>query len=552
MKPKNLISSIALLACPVAGLTGAASDADPARDADPPRAKVPLEVDSGAYVSKHDIVYLSPPTEGYEGLPIGNGDLGGMVWTTPTGILMQINKSDTFGDPNAETRMALRSCGRLTLDFGAPCFEWLYLKDFEGRLSLPAATASFRTETPFLKVSVEAWARIDRNVLLFQCHSEGLGDLQDGAVARVGLTRWGSRAFPGWYGGISRDPAMGLGNAAAQVRGKDIVIRETSEGLDFAMACRVLGGPSSPRQISRRRAEIEVQAAPRQDFTILLAVVTAEESDDPGEAAIALLDDSERKGIEALRKEHQRWWGDFWTRSFVSLGDDYIENLYCFKRYLMASSSRGRYPALFNGGIWTWNHDVRNWVTPHHWNMQQAYWSACASNDCDLLLPYVNAYWRLVPQAREHAKMRGADDSLLWSEAHDFAGRMCFWDRGDMLNNFTPASQIAGFFWQYYLYTGDEAFLREKAYPFLKGAAEFYLQTLQWDAEKGEYFIFPSQPYESPQGNQFRNPITDHGMIQATFRACLEASKILGADAGKRAQWERVLHHLWAPPKMNL
>jgi len=113
-----------------------------------------------------------------------------------------------------------------------------------------------------------------------------------------------------------------------------------------------------------------------------------------------------------------------------------------------------------------------------------------------------------------------------------------------MLNNFTPASQIAQFFWQYFQHTGDESFLRSRAYPFMKKAAEFYLQYLKWDEAKQEYFIFPSQPYEYPDGNQYRNPLTDLAMIRTSFRACLEASRILNVDPEKRAQWERVLKHL--------
>ena len=36
-------------------------------------------VDYPVYFSGHDIVYLSPPVEGWEGFPLGNGDLGGMI-----------------------------------------------------------------------------------------------------------------------------------------------------------------------------------------------------------------------------------------------------------------------------------------------------------------------------------------------------------------------------------------------------------------------------------------------------------------------------------------
>lgn len=50
-----------------------------------------FEVDDD-YLSKHDIVYFSPTQLEAEGFPMGNGDIGGMVWNHDNGIELQINK----------------------------------------------------------------------------------------------------------------------------------------------------------------------------------------------------------------------------------------------------------------------------------------------------------------------------------------------------------------------------------------------------------------------------------------------------------------------------
>ena len=111
----------------------------------------------------------------------------------------------------------------------------------------------------------------------------------------------------------------------------------------------------------------------------MVSMVTSNESSDPVSKAIALLNKSNNVNIATEKAEHQKAWSKFWSQSFVHLGNDYIENLYYLRRYLMASSSRGKFPVVFNGGLWTWNHDVRNWVTPHHWNTQQQYWGLSAA-----------------------------------------------------------------------------------------------------------------------------------------------------------------------------
>jgi alpha-L-fucosidase 2 len=501
------------------------------------------------YLSKHDIVYQTPAYEGFEGFPLGNGNLGGMVWNTRNGIEVQINKNDLFDQSHEESRSTLRGGARLNIDFGAPGFDWIYLDDFDGRLSLQNAEVTLNSKTPFMENSVISWVAPGKNVWCFQLNSQCTDLLLDGTKIRVSLERWGSRAFPGWYGYFSKDTKSGLGNTNVWINGNDLVLEESFQGLHFSVACRILGEETVPEMISSNRLELK-STGKRSDreITLIVSVVTSNESENPTKSAIELLDDFESQSIQQEKEIHRQWWKNFWKQSFVHLEDDYIENIYYLRRYLMASSSRGKFPVVFNGGIWTWNHDVRNWVTPHHWNTQQQYWGLCAQNDCELMLPYLNTYFSLMPKAEEHAKKRGAENSILWAEAHDFFGSMTFWEREDMLNNFTPASQMAGLFWEYFQFTSDTVFLAEKAYPFMKKAAEFYVQKLQWDSLKNEYFIFPSQPYESPRSNQLKNPVTDRNMIIANFSNCITAAKILHADQSKIKQWQFIIDHMWPLP----
>ena len=46
----------------------------------------------------HDIRYLSPAEEGRFALPIGNGDIGAMVWTPDNHLQLTINKSNAWDD----------------------------------------------------------------------------------------------------------------------------------------------------------------------------------------------------------------------------------------------------------------------------------------------------------------------------------------------------------------------------------------------------------------------------------------------------------------------
>lgn len=499
------------------------------------------------YLSRHDIVYLDPDYQGFNGFPLGNGDLGGMLWLNERGIEMQVNKIDLYDCPE-KGLMTLRAAGRIKIDFGIPCFDYLYLKDFEGRLSLWNAMTNIHSNTPFSNVHVRSWVNADNNVWVIDCETEG-----SSSSPLVSINRWGSRDFGGWYGGYNTDIANGLGKAHSLMKGKDMLVEESLEGgLSFSIACRVIASEVTPQIVSEKEYAIRLPQRKKHHFKILISVVSSNESSDPTATATALLNKATAKGTEQLLQNHINWWHAFWNRSFVHLGDDYLENIYYMRRYLMGSSSRGRYLSPFNGGLWVWNRDIRQWTTPHHWNTQESYWGLAEENDCDLIRPYIDTYFRLMPQAEAYAATRGIKNAILWTEAHDFSGRMVSADWGNMVNNFTPASQIASIFWEYYQYTEDYKCLRDTIYPFMKKAAEFYLQYLKWDKTKKQYYIFPSQPYEHEFNNGLKNCITDRYMIESLFDHCIEAANILNADKKKVKAWQHVKLHLWEPPIVNV
>lgn len=149
------------------------------------------------YLSRHDIVYQTPAYEGFEGFPLGNGDLGGMVWNTNNGIEVQINKNDLFDQTCEENRSTLRGGARLNIDLGAPGFEWMYLDNFDGRLSLQNAEVTLNAKTPFMESNINSWVAHGKNVWCFQVKTKSFDALKYGTKFRISLERWGSRAFPG-------------------------------------------------------------------------------------------------------------------------------------------------------------------------------------------------------------------------------------------------------------------------------------------------------------------------------------------------------------------
>ena len=532
---KNIVSALIVLFCNVCVI----------------QASSLFKIDDN-YLSQHDIVYLEPEFDSFNGFPLGNGDLGGMLWFTNEGITLQINKIDLYDKP-ANGRMTLRSAGRLNVNLGVPCYSYMHLADFEARLSLQNADLKIKSSTPFADTEITSWVDANSNVWVIDCQADYKKTLPSGAVNRISLERWGSCDFGGWYGSRDRDVANGLGTAKVNRQENDIILEEKFEGgLHFTIACRVLETPTEILRVNDRESSMITPLSSKQKYKILISVVSSNDSDNPTQEAISLLDKAEVKTLTALRKEHLSWWTHFWSKSFVHLADNYLENIYYIRRYLMGSSSRGKYPVPFNGGLWTTNYDHRQWATPHHWNTQESYWGLAVQNDCDLLRPYIETYVNMIPQGKALARKKGTKDGLLITEAHDFSGNMVSANWGNRTTNYTPASQISKIMWEYYAYTQDRDYLRNTIYPFMKEAAEFYLNFLQWDDVRKEFYIYPAQPYEHEWSSKLKNTITDRYMIESLFKNCIKAAQDLNMDKSKIKQWKHVISHLWAPPILDV
>src|ERR1043166_1856793 len=62
-----------------------------------------FDVDYRAIVSRGDLRYDTPATRSEEGMPVGNGRMGTLTWTTPSALHMQVNRCDVFAEDGTTT-----------------------------------------------------------------------------------------------------------------------------------------------------------------------------------------------------------------------------------------------------------------------------------------------------------------------------------------------------------------------------------------------------------------------------------------------------------------
>jgi hypothetical protein len=82
-----------------------------------------LDVDHGALVARADLAYDRPVSRSEEGMPLGNGRMGSLVWTVPEALRLQVNRVDVFSSNCATNCFPERnteycgSCALVDLEF---------------------------------------------------------------------------------------------------------------------------------------------------------------------------------------------------------------------------------------------------------------------------------------------------------------------------------------------------------------------------------------------------------------------------------------------------
>lgn len=504
-------------------------------------------IDWPGRVARHDLVYLSPPDDPTQGIPLGNGDLGVLAWTEGSKIILVLNKCDLWDDGPAGLRnwapeeedhcSALRHAGRIILDFGLPVFDLFYLSDFQGRLSLADATMSLAASGPLGSIALRA----------FVSHAEGVlcGDVEctfpEPISVEITVERYGSRTFGHWYQQINRDPNIGLPGTEACVSADSACITHKLTSGTFALGCRLTYSDAGPVTYTREHAhccKIRMSRASKQHFSFMAAVTPPMPgAADAVEQVTALLDRSARQPARKLYENHAAAWKAFWLRSLMDSGNDYLDNLWHLTMYYANASQRGRYPGRFIHGLWTFSHDVQHWTFYFHWNQQETYWPLNAAGQHDLVTSYLNYRFNALPHGQKDARDAFGVDGAMVSDVADRRG----YNSSGELANHTPVAQIAMEFWRQYQYTGDREFLKEQALPYILEAARFF-ESLFDREDDGLYHARSGTGYEG--WIKLHDTITELACGKVLFATALAALREAAVDEPRASHWQEILDHL--------
>ncbi len=290
--------------------------------------------------------------------------------------------------------------------------------------------------------------------------------------------------------------------------------------------------------------------------------------EDPHAAVTERVDAAVAKGYDALRAAHVADHRGLFDRVSLDLGQRMpdlptdellaryrdgglaaeerraLEVLYFqYGRYLLIASSRsGSLPANLQG---VWNDSTSPpWSADYHVNinLQMNYWPAEVTNLSETTEPLFDYVDSLVAPGTVTAKeMFGNRGWVVHNETtpfgytgvHDWATSFWFPEAG---------AWLAQSYWEHYLFTRDETFLAERAYPMLKSLSRFWIDELVTDSRDGRLVVSPS--YSPEQGDFSAGASMSQQIVWDLLTNTAEAAELVGEDEEFRAELAATLADL--------
>ena len=277
------------------------------------------------------------------------------------------------------------------------------------------------------------------------------------------------------------------------------------------------------------------------------------------------MEKAEQHSYEELKERHTKDFRKYFDRVSFDLGktanselptperlkrftkgepDNDLAALYFqYGRYLMISSSRpGGIPANLQG---IWNKDVRaiwscNYTT--NINVEMNYWPVEVCNLSEMNQPLTNFIGELAKTGAVTAKTvydcggwvchHNTDIWAMTNAVGDFGEGGANWANWNMAGVW-----LSTHLWEHFAFNRDTSYLRNTAYPLMKGAAQFCLDYLVPD--KDGYLV--TAPSVSPEniyvtdkgveGGTLYGSTADNAMMRDLFHELIQSSQILETDS---------------------
>lgn len=539
-----------------------------------------------SYLQACNVVWDTPSTDSSGSMPLGNGDIGLNLWVEPNGdLVFYLSKTDAWSENNR-----LLKLGRVRITLEPPLrsggdFFRQELRLTNGDIVVQAGSGQkpvqlrvwvdanrpvvwVDIESPHpvqVRVALELWRQQHRKLEgkeLFSAY--GMMGSPDPVVEHADTVLEADRDCIIWY---HRNPTS-IFELTLRHQGLESLIGKLPDPLQN----RTFGGMIRGAGLVRADRYTLRSTAPARQFSIAVHVLTAQT--ETAKEWVSRLR-AQAKRVEAVgraqaRAAHQRWWLNFWRRSWIVLSGgaeaEVITRGYALQRFMNACAGRGAYPIKFNGSIFTvdsrepdehFDADYRRWGGEYWFqNTRLPYWALLYAGDYDLFRPLFEMYRKALPLAKERTKRYFGHEGAYFPETitswGTYANVNYGWNREGKPVSYIDNPYIRYYYscnlellalaLEYFSHTADKRFLNETLLPLADAVIAFYDRHFARDSE-GKLLLKPSQSLETYPDTV--NPLPDIAGLRWVLEGLLRLP--VGKDSvARRNLWRRLIGQL--PP----
>lgn len=499
----------------------------------------------------HGLHFATPSPTCFEGLPLGNGLLGAMVWGDGQPLNISLDRTDLWDlrpdehfqgdDYTFATLRQWREAGRfadIIERYESSYKDAPRTKIPAGRITLQCEEETFTTADLDLADGVASVQLGATQVQVFVHANQPIG-----VIAVRGKQPFTLKLIAPPFGPGMDYPA-GEDDRFAKTPLTDLGYAPPTQESGYDFQCYVqecYGG---------FRFAIYVKYGVHNGlWQAVWSIATSNEGDDPLALARERACDAHLAGYGSVAGSHRDWWHDYWSQAAVSLPDKTIERQWYLDTYKFGAASRRGAPPISLQGPWTNdNGRIPPWKGDYHHdlNTQLSYWPCYSGNRLEAGLCYLDWLWQTkrICEAwtQQFFGMPGLNVPAIADLNNEQLGGWVQYSHSP-----TTAAWLAQHFYLHWRYSMDRDFLRERAYPYLRDASIFieaYTAERDEDGKRTVPLSATPEVHDNKPAAWF-DTVTNYDLALARWllAATAELATELG-DAGDAVRWQGVLGEL--------
>ena len=558
-------------------------------------------------LKQYNLAWNTQSKNSSESMPCGGGDIGLNVWTENGEILFYMSKSGAFDENNVFPKF-----GRVRLKLSPNPFDGT---EFRQELKLKEGYVEISGKKNGRKSLVKIWVDVFRPVIHVETESNnpvtveatyenwrikdlewtnprmtnaslGFRDAPMNAIIRKDSIQFSDNKVLFYH----RNRDESLFDMTVKQQGLNSIKDSLWDPLDKLTFGGMMVGENmkSSNIINGKYADTEfkgwklVSKSPsrKSHIKVYLHIDNAQ-SLGIWKSGLKNLENGDYTNSSQAALNSQKWWGEFWNRSYISINTDknssewQVGRNYQLFRYQLGCNAYGKYPTKFNGGLFTFDPsyvdknlpftpDHRNWGGGTHTaqNQRLVYFPMFKSGDFDMLPSQLNFYLRALGNAEKRTEFYWGHKGASFTEQLEQFGLPLAtsygWKRPDSFNKGVEYNYWLEYLWDTQMefclmmldverYTGEDI---SKYIPFIESCLTFFDEHYQREAllrgrqaldSEGKLILYPGTGAETYK-MAYNSTSTIAGLQTVLIRLLELPSQYLSED--KRNHWTGMLKRI--------